>query len=100
MTTLSLRVRPRAKRSELLGFRADGVLQVAVAAPAEDGRANRAVMELLAAALGVRLAQLRLVRGVSSRGKVVAVDGLEPDQVRGRLESVLSARVGKERDGG
>jgi hypothetical protein len=49
-----VRVQPRASRSEIVGWRADGVLSVRVAAPPVEGAANAAVAALLAAALGVR----------------------------------------------
>jgi len=48
---------------------------VAVREPATDGRANRAVVEAVAAALGVARAQVRIAGGAASRHKLVEVDG-------------------------
>ncbi|HTO91519.1 MAG TPA: DUF167 domain-containing protein [Candidatus Sulfotelmatobacter sp.] len=95
MTRLALHVHPGARRSALRGWRADGALQLSVTAPAEAGRANRAALELLAEALGVRVAQLRLVRGASARGKMVELDGVDADEARRRLDAALSRRAGK-----
>ena len=79
---------------------ADGTLKLAVSAPPENGRANAAVVELLAEVLGLRARQLKLVRGAGSRTKVIAVDGLEASEVMRRLEAALARSTGgKGRDG-
>lgn len=65
------------------GLWGEGALVVAVSAPAVDGRANEAVCRALAAAFGVRPRAVTIVRGASSRTKIVEVDGAEADlQVR------------------
>ncbi len=81
---LRLRVSPGASRSEVVGRYREG-WKVRVAAPAERGRANEALLRLLAEALGVPKSSLRIVRGQRSREKLVAVDGLEAAEVRRRL---------------
>ena len=68
----------------MVGWQGD-VLRVHVRAPAQRGKANDAVLRLLAAALGVERRRLRIVRGETSRQKVVSVDGLDGAQVRARL---------------
>src|ERR1700753_4372245 len=77
--SIALRVTPRGGRDEIDGVEtlADGrsVVKVRVRAIAEGGGANRAVMELLAKALGVPKAGGRLVSGATSRLKQIAVDG-------------------------
>jgi uncharacterized protein (TIGR00251 family) len=79
-----------AARSALLGRHGAG-WKVRVAAPAERGRANRALVELLAEALGVRREQVVVVAGHTSRRKVVNVEGLEAPEVVRRLEAALTA---------
>lgn len=71
---LLLRVSPGASRSQWLGVMADGRIKVRVAAPPEDGRANAALIEFVAAALGIRKSQVRLLSGRSSRDKVLEVE--------------------------
>jgi uncharacterized protein YggU (UPF0235/DUF167 family) len=71
-------VRPRSSRTEVGGSH-DGVLVVRVREPATDGRANRAVVEALAAALGVRRGAVHVAGGAASRRKVVEVDGDDGD---------------------
>lgn len=56
-----------------------------MSAPPIDGDANRAVIALLARALGVRPAALSIVQGVRGRDKLVRVDGLSRADVDARL---------------
>lgn len=85
---LRLHVQPGAGRSAVVGRHGDA-LKVRVAAPPSGGRANEAVLELLAVVLGAKPADLELVSGASSRTKRVRVTGVEPDDVRKRLESAI-----------
>jgi uncharacterized protein YggU (UPF0235/DUF167 family) len=77
--SIALRVTPRGGRDSVDGIEilSDGrcVLKVRVRAVADGGEANRAVTELLAKALGVPKAKVRLLSGATSRLKQVAVDG-------------------------
>jgi uncharacterized protein (TIGR00251 family) len=86
MASINLRVTPGASRDALMGWQGD-VLRLRVAAPAQRGKANDAVLRLLAAALGIERRRLRIVRGETSRQKVVSVDGLEQAEIRARLSS-------------
>ena len=77
--SVALRVTPRGGRDDIEGIAtlSDGrsVLKLRVRAIADGGEANRAVTELLAKALGVPKARVRLVSGATSRLKQVAIDG-------------------------
>ena len=81
---LALRVQPRARRDEVIGWR-DGVLRVRVTAAPTDGLANRAVLALVADHLGVAVSSLHLAGGAASRDKRVRVDGLSTSELRARL---------------
>jgi uncharacterized protein (TIGR00251 family) len=89
MASITLRVTPSASRDAVAGWQGD-VLRLRVAAPAQRGKANEAVLRLLAAALGIERRRLRIVRGHTSRQKVVLVDGLEQAEIRARLGSASS----------
>jgi len=89
MASLRLKVTPSASRDVVVGWQGD-VLRVHVRAPAQRGKANDAVLRLLAAALGVERRRLRIVRGETSRQKVVSVDGLDEAEMRARLTSASS----------
>ncbi|MFN8559004.1 MAG: DUF167 domain-containing protein [Dehalococcoidia bacterium] len=81
---LAVRVTPRAGRDGIDGWR-DGVLRVRLAAPPLDGRANDALTRLIAAALGVAPRAVRVVRGATSRHKLLAIDGVDEQGLRERL---------------
>ncbi len=89
MASITLRVTPSASRDAVVGWQGD-VLRLRVAAPAQRGKANEAVLRLLAAALGIERRRLRIVRGHTSRQKVVSVDGLDEAEIRARLASASS----------
>jgi uncharacterized protein (TIGR00251 family) len=79
---LRLRVSPGARRSEFLGPHGDA-WKVRVAAPAEGGRANEAVLTLVAETLDLPRRDVSLVSGRTARDKVVAIAGLgEAEAVR------------------
>ncbi len=84
--TITLRVTPRADRTEVLGRRADGVIAVRVTAAPADGKANAAVMKAIADALGTRPSGLTLVSGHTGRDKRIQVDSLTPDELKSALE--------------
>ena len=83
---LTLRVTPRADRTEVMGRRADGVIAVRVTAAPADGKANAAVIKAIADALGTRPIGLTLVSGHTGRDKRVQVDSLTPDELTSALE--------------
>ena len=62
-------------------------MQLRVTAPPDKGRANAAVVSMLAQALGVAKSRVRIVRGQTSRNNVVTVETLSPEEVRGILEA-------------
>jgi uncharacterized protein len=84
MAELAIRVQPRAKRSEVAGERG-GAVVIRVSAPPVDGKANEAVCRLIAERVGVPKSAVRIVRGESSRDKVVQIDGLTADDARTAL---------------
>jgi uncharacterized protein (TIGR00251 family) len=86
---LNLKVVPGASKNEIVGWMGD-VLKVRVSAPPEKGRANAAVCELLAAALGVSVKRVQVVSGETSQRKVVEVPVSEAD-ARARFNSSKSA---------
>ena len=81
-----MKVQPKASRDQVVGYR-EGVLRLRVTAPPDKGRANAAVVSLLAEALGVAKSRVRITRGQTSRDKVVTVESLTPEEVRGILEA-------------
>ena len=86
---IDVRVQPKASRNQVDGFE-DGTLRLRVTAPPADGKANTGVIALLAKTLGVSRSRLEIVRGHSSRNKVVSIDTLSEQEVRRRIEAEVS----------
>jgi uncharacterized protein len=86
---LQLRVSPGAARSAVVGRHGTG-WKVRVAARAEDGRANDALVRLLADTLALPVRNVRIVSGHASRDKTVALEGLESDKAE-RLLAIASS---------
>ena len=72
MKRIVVRVVPRAKENKVV--EEAGRYKVYVTAPAIDGRANRAVIELLAAHFGLRKSQVHLMQGTKNRDKRIALE--------------------------
>jgi uncharacterized protein (TIGR00251 family) len=91
MTTLTVRLTPRARRDRILGVETDArgqrVLKVAVAAPPVDGKANAALTALLAAAFEVPKSAVAVVGGATARIKRVALAG-DPKRLAARLAAL------------
>lgn len=85
---LPVRVVPGASVDAIRGIHGDA-LRVAVRAAPERGRANQAVLALLARALGVKKSTVRIVSGHTSRNKRVRVDGLSAPAARAILARVI-----------
>ena len=79
-----VRVTPRARRNAVAGLHGNA-LKVYITAPPEDGRANEAVIELLAKTLGVKRQQVGILTGATSRDKVVRVIGLASGEIKAKL---------------
>jgi uncharacterized protein (TIGR00251 family) len=92
--SIALRVTPRGGRDAIDGVEtlSDGrsVLKVRVRAIADGGEANRAVIALLAKALGLPKASVRLVSGATARLKQIAVAG-DPARLEEALRMLISA---------
>ena len=82
--TLSVRVKPRASKSRVLGVR-EGELEVAVAAPPVDGAANTELLRTLADHFDVPRGQVRILTGETGKHKTVRLSGLRLEQIAPRL---------------
>ena len=85
---VALRVTPRAKNDEIVGWREDTLL-VRVKAPPTEGKANEAVRRLLARAAGTRINEIEVVAGATSRDKRIRL----PADAVAQLRRVGEARL-------
>jgi hypothetical protein len=83
---LAVKVTPNAGRNEITGFK-DGVLQVRVAAPPEKGKANKELTDFLSEALGLKKSSILIIKGQTSRNKVVVIEGISGDEVLKRIQT-------------
>lgn len=94
---LRVHVQPGAGRGAVAGVHGDA-LKVRVAAPPVEGRANAAVLALLAQALAVAPSALRITAGEHGRRKRVAVAGLDAAELSARLRALLEGPVSSSRE--
>ena len=82
-----VRVTPKSRADGIQASRDGGMIRVRVTAPPEDGRANEAVVALLAERLELPRRSIRLAGGATSRVKWIEADGLEEAELWRRLEA-------------
>lgn len=85
---LPVRAQPGARKNEVKGEHA-GALKLAVTAPADQGRANEALVELLRDVLGVKRSQIELLSGSTGRDKRFLIRGIAKSELESRLASLL-----------
>ncbi len=79
--TFAVKVIPRAKRDELVGVEGEA-LKVRLNAPPVEGKANDALVKFLAGLLGVKRAEVEILRGETARHKLVRVRGISASQLK------------------
>lgn len=82
---LTVRVLPRSRKNAL-AWEGD-ILKVWLTAPAVDGAANKALIDLLAARLKLPKRALHIVQGTTRRQKVLEIADVTPEDIRQRLEN-------------
>jgi uncharacterized protein len=85
-TRLEVYIQPRASKSEVAGMH-DGIIKIRIAAPAVENAANEALIDFVAAALGVSKRSVRIVSGRTSRRKVLEIDGVTDEELVAKLNS-------------
>jgi len=84
MGRLAVKVVPGSSRDQIVGRLGDA-LKIKVTAPPEKGKANTAVVTLLAKALGIGADQIEIVSGHSSPSKVFEIAGMDDDAIKNAL---------------
>jgi uncharacterized protein (TIGR00251 family) len=94
---VAIRLSPRARSDRLLGIAATAeggrAVKASVTAPARDGRANEALLRLLAQVWRLPRSDLSIVAGATSRNKIVRVAG-DPRQLIARLSAEIASLPG------
>ena len=81
--TLEIQVQPKASRNRIVT--GGGMVKVYVTAAPERGKANMAMIDVVASRLGVPKRAVSIVTGQRSRTKLLAVEGLSEAEIRRRL---------------
>lgn len=85
---LPVKAQPGAKRNAVVGEH-DGMLKIAVTQKPEAGKANEAILELLANSLGLRRSQLKLFSGATNRYKKILLTNIGQEDLRTRLTNAF-----------
>ncbi|MDO8577749.1 MAG: DUF167 domain-containing protein [Dehalococcoidales bacterium] len=93
-TRIIVRVRPGARKNEVLGFLED-VLRVKIAAPPVEGKANRELIVFLSEVLGIRKSDITIEKGETAKRKVVGIIGVTQSQIMERVAARSAARAPK-----
>jgi len=88
---LTVRVTPRARKSEFAGLMEDGTIRVRIKEPPVEGKANQALIAFLAKVLGVRKSRIEIVAGESGLDKIVAVESMSAEEVENRIRGWLDS---------
>jgi uncharacterized protein (TIGR00251 family) len=86
---LPVRAQPGARSSGIRGVH-DGALRVSVTQAAEKGKANKALLGVVAEALGLRKSQIVLISGTTAARKRFLVRDVSEEQLRQRVEAALA----------
>ena len=85
-SALTVRVTPRARRTEVAEILEDGTIRIRVTAPPVEGKANAALIGFLADALGIRRSRIEIVAGERGLDKIVSITDLSAGEVQRRLQ--------------
>lgn len=84
-----MKVVPGSTREGIAGWLGEA-LKIRVRAPAEAGRANAAVVRVVAEALGLSPESVRIASGGASPKKILEIDGLEAAALRARIDALVA----------
>jgi len=90
---LTIRVTPRARKTEFGGVLEDGTIRIRVAAPPVEGKANKALIAFLADALDVRKNAIEIVAGEHGLDKIISIVGVPAEEAEKRLRSHLDRMI-------
>ena len=75
--TIEVKVEPRSSRKQITGIMDDTILKVKLTAPPVDGSANEQLIELISETTGFKKSQIKILRGLSSKRKLIGITGVE-----------------------
>ena len=91
--TITVQVQPNASQNKITRFE-QGVWYLKIAAPPIKGRANQELLKFLSDILGVSKSSLTIEKGMTSKRKLIAIQGLSQNQVTRQLEPQIRSEQG------
>ncbi|MGE5391004.1 MAG: DUF167 domain-containing protein [Deltaproteobacteria bacterium] len=82
--TVEIKVQPRASRNQIVGEQG-GVLKIKLTAPPVEGEANQALVDYLASVLDTPRRNIILLKGETSRNKIIAIKGMTQEAFLQRI---------------
>lgn len=82
---IAVRVKPRARRNEIVGVMRNGTVKIRLVAPPVEGKANEALIKFLADVVGVAQSRIEIVAGASGRDKLVSVMDMDTETLHQRI---------------
>lgn len=86
---LAIRVTPRSSRNWIVGVMDDGTVKVNLTAPPAEGKANEALIKLLADALDIAPSKLEIIAGATGREKLISILDLTADEVNDKIREAI-----------
>ncbi len=83
-----IQVQPNASQNKVARFE-DGVWHLRIAAPPVKGKANRELIKFLSDVLGLSKSAITIEKGLTSKRKVIVIEGLTEEEIRELLEKVM-----------
>ena len=80
-TTINVKVLPRASKNEIVE-KQDNIYKIKLTVPAIEGKANKALLKLLAKRLHIPRTKIEIITGERSRIKTIRINGLAPEDVQ------------------
>lgn len=84
---IAVRVQPKASRNRVAGLHGEGRVKITLTAPPVEGAANKALITFLAKAFKVPRGRVTLLKGESSREKLLEIDAPDPAQVSAMVDA-------------
>ncbi len=82
-------IQPRASRNQILGIH-NHCLKIKLTSPPVDGAANQACIKFLAKAFGISPSRIAIVKGETSKNKIIQFEGMDSKTFMNTLEPLIS----------
>ena len=92
---LTVRVTPRARRTEVAEILEDGTLRIRLTAPPVEGKANAALIDFLAEVLHTRKNRIEIVAGEKGLDKIISITDMSVGEVQQRLQQWIDQDEGE-----